>query len=248
MERNPNLTAAYLQGAVEKAVKQAARDTVMLNARREKNARWARIPAGDACGFCEMCGSRGFVYASEESAAGEWHPFCNCQVAIAFDPIEGEGGEVSQELRDYDPEALYEDYKARLAKYKKGARYRDYTSPVRLKAESFEAAMRELSEARTLDELHDVGDRIARKWHKNGRRPDPEQWREMSRHAQELERGFAERNTVSGVSAAVDPEVRAWAKQFPNEELWVQRENGEPFYKKGSPTEVSTSEKRGYLF
>lgn len=154
MEHNPNLTAAYLMGAVDKHVKGQARRTVKLNAERDPNARYARIPDGEACEFCKALGSRGFIYHSEESASERksdgksFHPWCNCQIAVSFDPFiedywvgpvhvtRGYGMEDAQlvrpgrdgsfELRDVDIDELFEQYKAAGKSFNKRSVYRDY--------------------------------------------------------------------------------------------------------------------------
>ena len=53
---------------------------------------------------------------------------------------------------------------------------------------------------------------------------------------------------ISGVSADIDPDLIAWAKQYPSEELWVQRADGKPFYKKGTPLLVPTTEEEDATF
>ena len=225
MEHDPQLTAAYLAGKVDEYVKQAARDTIALNSSRDANARYARIPDGGACDFCEMLGSRGFVYRSEESAGAAWHPFCNCQLAVAFDPFiektehlwttvtrgyaddyrlvrTGAGG--SRALRDADIDELYERCRAAGRDYSKKSRYRDHARGARLTDEEFDAAMKRLSDARTLDELHAVGDEIARDWTGRPGGPDKRQWSEMSRHAKELEKRFREEGLQAHREAMVD--------------------------------------------
>lgn len=77
----------YLENALDKMVKQAGRNTLMENAQNDKvPVRFARIAEANACDFCKMLASRGFVYISKESAGefNEWHGHCNCQVVPAF--------------------------------------------------------------------------------------------------------------------------------------------------------------------
>ena len=148
MEHNPSKTADYLAGKVDEYVKFQARDTIKRNAARDRNARYARIPDGKACDFCRMLGSRGFVYHSEAKAGGDdqYHPFCNCQLAVCFDPFveeywvgtvkvtRGHGdGEVvragrdgSMRMRDVDVDVLYDEYRRMGKDFNKGSRYRDY--------------------------------------------------------------------------------------------------------------------------
>lgn len=67
--------------------------------------RFARVPSGPSCGFCIMLASRGFVYASRESAGemSRWHNGCDCRLVEGYDGMRVEG---------YDPDGLYERYKA----------------------------------------------------------------------------------------------------------------------------------------
>lgn len=67
--------------------------------------RWARVPNGPTCEFCVMLASRGWVYWTEDSArlGGSFHNgACDCSVV----PSWGE-----QQLKGYDPDALYAQYK-----------------------------------------------------------------------------------------------------------------------------------------
>lgn len=68
----------------DKYVKQPARDTLVLNARRE-GVRWARVPSGaKTCTWCLILASRDAAYVSRQSASqgsdGErYHGACDCQ-------------------------------------------------------------------------------------------------------------------------------------------------------------------------
>ena len=217
MEHNPSLTPAYLAGKVDEYVKFAARDTIKRNARRDRNARWARVPDGEACDFCKMLGSRGFVYHSEakaetrESDGDKYHPFCNCQIAVCFDPFieeyhkgwtkvtrgygDGElavpGRDGSNELREVDIDELFAEYQAMLKDFnkgRKGSRYRDYTCGAMLADEQFDAAMKRLADARTREELHEAADDIVAKWPANANGRNKRQWGELSRLAKAREK------------------------------------------------------------
>lgn len=94
MEHDPEQTIAYLTSKIDQYVKQAGRDTVTANVEKSPVARYARVPDGNACEFCNMLGSRGFVYRSKERAGGgamhgtkfdTWHPYCNCQIAVSYE-------------------------------------------------------------------------------------------------------------------------------------------------------------------
>lgn len=77
----------YLEGQMDKMVKNAGRETIIQNVERDRaDVRYARVPDAGACDFCKMLGSRGFIYYSKSSAGQfrEWHPNCNCQVIPAF--------------------------------------------------------------------------------------------------------------------------------------------------------------------
>ena len=180
MEFDPNKTAAYLAGKIDEYVKQQARDTIMRNVEHDRFARYARIPDGKACDFCKMLGSRGFVYHSAANAGdrekgGEsFHPFCNCQIAVSFDPAmrfyyKG----VTKVSRGYDSgspvdiDELFEQYVASGKSYTSGSRYRDYATGrkvSKLTAERFASYQDQLAAATSLDELHAVGDRIVAEW------------------------------------------------------------------------------------
>lgn len=73
-----------------------------------KRVKYGRVPVGPTCGFCIMLASRGFVYASKESAGdvggfNRFHDKCNCRVVAGYDGLQVEG---------YDYEGMYRRYKA----------------------------------------------------------------------------------------------------------------------------------------
>jgi hypothetical protein len=92
-----------LGGAVQRHVVNASRDTIRSNAARDP-ARpfYARVPVGKTCAFCLMLASRGFVYASEETAGGEYHNDCDCEAVADFSD--------NPRLEGYDPDGLYDVY------------------------------------------------------------------------------------------------------------------------------------------
>lgn len=57
-----------LQGTLQRAVFDGARNTVVANVTREPGARYARHASANACAFCGMLASRGAVYTSERAA------------------------------------------------------------------------------------------------------------------------------------------------------------------------------------
>ena len=61
--------------------------------------KYARVPQGKTCAFCSMLASRGFVYASEDTA-GKWNKYhhdCDCKIVPSW-------GETK--LDGYDPDKL----------------------------------------------------------------------------------------------------------------------------------------------
>ena len=61
--------------------------------------RYARVPQGKTCAFCSMLASRGFVYASEDTA-GKWHQYhhdCDCKIVPSWGETRIDG---------YDPAKL----------------------------------------------------------------------------------------------------------------------------------------------
>lgn len=83
----------------------------MANALKDPAAtRFARVAAGaETCAWCFMLASRGWVYATKESASkakktgDSFHAGCDCQIVLAF-------GEQTPEIEGYDPDSLYEQY------------------------------------------------------------------------------------------------------------------------------------------
>lgn len=87
-------------------VNRSANHTSIENAVRDRDAgvKFARILTGrENCTFCTMLASRGFVYATRESAGAydQWHRFCDCRVVAGVDGIEG-----------YDLDGLYDRWRA----------------------------------------------------------------------------------------------------------------------------------------
>ena len=92
---------AQLAGVVTDQVQRKSRDVILDNLDIEYRAAvargdrktasqigYARVPQGNACAFCIMLASRGFVYTSEQSAkyaksGGKYHEHCTCE-AVPF--------------------------------------------------------------------------------------------------------------------------------------------------------------------
>lgn len=252
MEYDPAATLAYLSGTVDKCVKQQARDTLAFNAERDPKARYARIPDGNACDFCLMLGSRGFVYHSEESAGGSahgtkwdtYHPYCNCQIAVTFDPVFEEyyvgltkvrrgyaldaqvtvpGRDGSDAMRQVDIDDLFAQYKAIGKDFKGSTKLHRSPNDYRvggtaLSDDEFAEAKARLSRARTPEELVEIADDIVAKWPENEYGRNPAQWRELSEHAQELDRMMKDYSHVE-----IDPnQLAVAALRYVNssETLW----------------------------
>lgn len=100
----------YVSGClafVERHVRHSA-DYCIIEAaagdRYRRKLRYARVPQGPSCGFCIMLASRGFVYATPETAGefSDFHTGCDCLVVAGFDGLEVEG---------YDYDGMYRRYK-----------------------------------------------------------------------------------------------------------------------------------------
>lgn len=102
----PEKFLSYLDGTTDKAVKQAARDTIIQSCERyeKSGVRYARVPQGPTCPFCIMLASRGFIYHSEDTAGEfeKFHSHCDCEIVPSW--------EKSPRVEGYDPEKMYERY------------------------------------------------------------------------------------------------------------------------------------------
>lgn len=104
---DPSKVIASLNGRLQRFVEYTARETVHVNASRDRaRVFWARVPAGgETCAWCFMLASRGWVYATEKTAGGvgnEFHNDDRCMIIPSFDR--------SPALAGYDPDAMYEKY------------------------------------------------------------------------------------------------------------------------------------------
>ena len=114
-------SAALFMEAVERSVrtyvKKMANDTMTANAVRDgarHGVRFARVPTGpETCAFCITLASRGFVYASPETAGefDHYHDDCDCRVMAGFGDdaaVEGYDPEVYREI--YYGNVKYDEY------------------------------------------------------------------------------------------------------------------------------------------
>lgn len=103
---NPEQARLYLNGALDKFVKQPARDTIALNAKRDPaKPTFARVPTGaKTCAWCMVLASRGFVYRNANAAgeSAQYHKHCDCQAVPSF-------GKDSY-LKGYDPKSIKDMY------------------------------------------------------------------------------------------------------------------------------------------
>lgn len=87
----------------------ASRETIVLNSQLDPTqARFARVPRGPkTCAFCEMLASRGFVYASSNTAGeiNKFHSHCDCEIVPSWK------GRTAF-IHGYDPDAMYDRYRA----------------------------------------------------------------------------------------------------------------------------------------
>lgn len=96
-----------MAGAMQRHVAQAGRDTISRNMYRDPSpGGWARVPGGGSpCGFCRSLASRGPVYRSEATAAGQrgaYHDRDKCVPTPIWD-----GDDLPE---GYDPDGLYDEY------------------------------------------------------------------------------------------------------------------------------------------
>lgn len=68
LTRTPVTPLDLLSGAMQRALFNESRETVLENAETEPGARWARHASANACEFCRMVATRGAVYTSEATA------------------------------------------------------------------------------------------------------------------------------------------------------------------------------------
>lgn len=105
-----------LDGVLDLLVKRHGRDTLDFNTGRDFGARYARVPSGsETCAFCLMLASRGAVYGSKRGAGDgrKFHAHCDCVVTPVWSDADLPDG--------YDPDALYETYRAGVRDAKSGS-------------------------------------------------------------------------------------------------------------------------------
>nr|WP_161924167.1 hypothetical protein [Actinomyces sp. 432] len=103
-----DLARTMLQGSLQRYVMDQGRGTITRNAARDKACyKWARVPSGPStCAWCAMLASRGWVYASAESAGGDgnrYHDHCDCQIVPSWKAK-------APSIAGYDPDGLKAKY------------------------------------------------------------------------------------------------------------------------------------------
>lgn len=73
-----------LEGATQRKIYNAGRETLLFNVDREPSARFARYANSGACDFCVKLETRGAVYHSRESAGEhtDFHDNCGCMIVV----------------------------------------------------------------------------------------------------------------------------------------------------------------------
>lgn len=104
-DADPDAMVSYLEGYIDKTIKEAAATTMMTNADRDtstERVRYARVPVGPTCAWCIMLASQGFVYHSMKSAGkqglNDYHAYCDCAIVPGW-------GE-STKIRGYDSDGM----------------------------------------------------------------------------------------------------------------------------------------------
>ena len=89
-----------LGNVANREIKNAADRCVNANVKRDPaKPRYALVPDGDACAFCQMRASLGYTYSDEDAV--ESHDHCTCTATPVFG---------NQRIEGYDPEAYRAKY------------------------------------------------------------------------------------------------------------------------------------------
>lgn len=80
----PTAIVPFLQGVIQKNVLQPGRDTILLNAKRDKEAEgWRRSTRRGACKYCRDL-ARDVTFTSEGQATFRAHTDCHCVAVPVF--------------------------------------------------------------------------------------------------------------------------------------------------------------------
>ena len=97
-----------VMGIIDSWVKNTDRHVLLVNARADSRVRrYFRIPAGKTCDWCLMLASNPTGYLTSDAASAASHDFCDCTIMPAWKGA-------APHVEGYDPEALREEYDARL--------------------------------------------------------------------------------------------------------------------------------------
>lgn len=118
------------------------RDSMVRNCERN-GVRYARVPTNsNACDYCVMLASRGFVYRTAKDAEAGSHAHCKCLVCP---------GGASTTIEGYDPDALYDQWKdSGFMPSAKGGSNKFVRADIRGKANT---ALKSIDNASSMDEL-----------------------------------------------------------------------------------------------
>ncbi|TPF89172.1 MULTISPECIES: toxin glutamine deamidase domain-containing protein [unclassified Bifidobacterium] len=105
---NPDELLRYLNNLMDREIRNPGRQTIRSNARRDPHKpRYARVPNGrQPCAFCIMLASRGYIYASEDTAdfGTSFHGGnCRCEIVP-------EWGKGLNRIEGYDPDEYLRIY------------------------------------------------------------------------------------------------------------------------------------------
>lgn len=104
VQSEPNVAAAMsrLDGALQRLVTNAERETILTNAERDPGRpRWYRYASANACAFCAMLASRGAAYRSEASSGFDAHDHCGCFPVPVFPGQRVENPHIHDFMDDY---------------------------------------------------------------------------------------------------------------------------------------------------
>ena len=101
---------SLLADVVSRYIKDSADACIRQNVRRDPaKPKYAIVPSGDACAFCQMRASLGYHYGTEEAV--ESHDHCTC----AATPVFGDST-----IQGYDPSVYRERYAEAARAYRSG--------------------------------------------------------------------------------------------------------------------------------
>ena len=115
----PKPLLAVLRGALDRRIKQRARDTIVRNAVEDPAKPYAqRVVEEDACDFCKQLGTSRPVKPSQ--IASRYHQYCKCHVALFFQETRFKErftnrGQLEKLGIEVEEGAVHDDYDNRVA-------------------------------------------------------------------------------------------------------------------------------------